>query len=78
VGRPTVYALGFFFLALGFGLSSYATSYLALVMYRLIYALGAAAAAAMLTTVMADYVAYKDKGTASGYVPQAHTRQRPT
>ena len=67
IGRNAVYALAFVFMALGFGLTSYATSYLALVMYRLIYALGAAAAAAMLTTVMADYVVYKDKGTASGY-----------
>lgn len=67
IGRNAVYALAFVFMALGFGLTSYASSYLALVMYRLIYALGAAAAAAMLTTVMADYVVYKDKGTASGY-----------
>ena len=66
IGRHAVYALGFLFMALGFGLSSYAPTYSVLIVYRLIYALGAAAAAAMLTTVMADYVVYKDKGTASG------------
>jgi len=65
-GRHVVYAAGFLLMALGFALTSYATSYNALVGYRLIYAVGAGAAAAMLTSVMADVVEDRYKGAASG------------
>jgi len=67
-GRHIVYAAGFLLMALGFVLTSYATSYNALVGYRLIYAAGAGAAAAMLTSVMADVVEDRYKGAASGCV----------
>ena len=46
------------------GLSAYpfATSYGVLIIFRLLFAVGAASAAAMMTAVLADYVVLEDKG----------------
>ena len=68
IGRKPVYFAAFFFMSLGLYLYSFATEFWILIMYRLIFALGASAAAAMLTSVLADYVVTEDKGTASGFM----------
>jgi len=68
IGRKTVYFFGFFFMSLGICLYPFATTFEALVGFRLVFALGASAAAAMLTSVLADYVVNEDRGTASGFM----------
>jgi len=68
VGRKPVYVAGLVVIALAFILMSYATSFGLLVLFRLVYAVGAAATAAMMGSVLADYVTYQHKGRASGYV----------
>jgi len=65
-GRKIVYFFAFFFMALGMYLYPFANEFYVLVIYRLIFAVGASAAAAMLTAVLADYVIAQDKGKASG------------
>eukprot|EP00732_Lithocolla_globosa_P003855 Lithocolla_globosa_v1_NODE_3276_length_1712_cov_33.325287.p1 type:complete len:489 gc:universal NODE_3276_length_1712_cov_33.325287:97-1563(+) len=68
LGRKFVYVNGFILMATSFILQPYSTSYGVLVLYRLIFALGASACAGMLTSVLADYVGGKDKGIASGWM----------
>ncbi|KAJ3294858.1 hypothetical protein HK104_003230 [Borealophlyctis nickersoniae] len=69
IGRKSVYAGGFAFMALGLGLFTYAKNlYPELLLYRLIFAVGGAASSSMLTAVLADYAGEKDRGKLSGIV----------
>lgn len=81
-GRRVVYTCGFVIIGIGFGLyplartfpgkrvywCRVATDYLNLVLlvFRMIFAVGAAACAAMLSAVLADYVVFVDRGKGSG------------
>lgn len=66
IGRRPIYAVGFLIIAISVFLQPYATGYNDYLLYRIIYALGAAAATGMLATVIADYAIDKDRGKASG------------
>lgn len=68
VGRRLVYTLGFVIMAAGWALATYAPTPGALIAFRGVYAVGAAAATAMLATVAADYVVERDRGKASGFM----------
>jgi len=68
IGRKPIYFFAFFFMSAGICLYPFATSFEVLVAFRLVFALGASAAAAMLTSILADYVVREDRGTASGFM----------
>ncbi len=64
-GRRIVYASGFFVMALGFALTPLSTSITLLMITRGAFAVGIAAATAMLATIAADYVQNPDRGKAN-------------
>src|SRR5690606_19781520 len=66
LGRKIIYFVGFIFMALGLTLYPYARVFGVLVLFRLIYELGAAAGGSMLTAVLGDYACPRDRGKASG------------
>ncbi|KAI9203643.1 major facilitator superfamily domain-containing protein [Polychytrium aggregatum] len=69
VGRAWVYGLGFLFMGLALVLYTYAQNvFPALLLFRLIFSLGAAAASSMLTAVLADYADDQDRGKIAGLV----------
>lgn len=66
IGRKPVFVLGFVLIAIGLFLYPSATTVGQLLGFRLVFALGSAAATAMLATVVADYAVDADRGRASG------------
>jgi MFS family permease len=62
IGRRQVYAGGMLLMGTGYALYSYSTSVPVLIGFRLLYALGVAAATAMLGTVIADYPQNRSRG----------------
>jgi MFS family permease len=68
MGRRWVWTAGFYVMGLGFYLYPLATSFWELFIFRVVYAIGAAASSAMITAVLGDYVLYQDRGKASGLV----------
>ena len=68
VGRRIIYATGIAVLALSLVLYPLATGYWELVLYRMIYAVGAAMAGAMMVAVLADYPAEKSRGVLAATV----------
>ncbi len=62
IGRRTIFATGYVFLALGYVLYPTATSVEQLTVYRLIFAVGAACISAMLATVLSDYPQEPSRG----------------
>lgn len=66
IGRRFVYFVGLFLMAVAFIIYPFAPNFGALVGFRLIYAVGAAACAAMLTAVLSDVIGERDRGRASG------------
>ncbi|OQR93147.1 hypothetical protein ACHHYP_02857 [Achlya hypogyna] len=69
IGRNGIYGLGFVLIGAGLVAYPYATSYNSdLIVYRALYAVGAAATSSMLTAVLADYAAESDRGKVSGLV----------
>jgi len=62
IGRRTIFATGFMFLALGYALYPTATSVGQLTLYRLIFAVGAACISGMLATVLSDYPQERSRG----------------
>jgi MFS family permease len=62
IGRRPVYMAGFFLIGIGYGLYPYASSVNELIIYRVIFAIGAAAVTAMLATVLADYPQERSRG----------------
>lgn len=65
LGRRVVYALGFFIVAIGFLITPFSRSLPVLFLTRGVYAVGIAAATAMLATIAADYVENEDRGKAN-------------
>eukprot|EP00026_Physarum_polycephalum_P008088 Phypoly_transcript_08166.p1 GENE.Phypoly_transcript_08166~~Phypoly_transcript_08166.p1 ORF type:complete len:510 (+),score=84.93 Phypoly_transcript_08166:209-1531(+) len=65
-GRRIVYVIGFVILSIGLGIYPFASSLKVLLGFRLIFAIGAAACATMLSAVLGDYVYIEDRGKASG------------
>lgn len=68
IGRRQVYALGYFVMAAGYALYPYAESIPELTLYRIVYALGVAAATGMLATVVSDYPREVSRGRAVAVV----------
>ena len=66
IGRRTIFALGFFLLAVGFTLYPTATSLTQLIAFRFVYAIGAACVVAMLATTQADYPQDASRGKMIG------------
>lgn len=66
VGRRLVFVVGFLIVALGLVLAPFAGSVLALGAFRVVFAVGAAAAAGMISTVVSDFAIDEDRGRASG------------
>ena len=66
IGRKPVFVLGFILIAIGLFLYPSATTVGQMLGFRLVFALGSAAATAMLATVVADYAVDADRGRASG------------
>jgi len=65
-GRRSIFIAGFAILAIAFAVYPFARTENELVMYRLIYGFGLAAASAMLATVLADYPAENSRGKLIG------------
>ena len=69
VGKYLVFGFGFTILSLAVGLFTFSsTVYPELLAYRILYALGGAAASAMLTAILADIAYEKDKSKFAGLV----------
>eukprot|EP01112_Ceratiomyxa_fruticulosa_P019204 TRINITY_DN6251_c0_g1_i3.p1 TRINITY_DN6251_c0_g1~~TRINITY_DN6251_c0_g1_i3.p1 ORF type:complete len:550 (-),score=92.77 TRINITY_DN6251_c0_g1_i3:189-1838(-) len=66
IGRRIVYVSGMVFISAGFTLYPLASSFWMLLLFRLVFAVGASACAAMLSAVLGDYVFMDDRGRASG------------
>eukprot|EP00004_Rigifila_ramosa_P004621 TRINITY_DN1509_c0_g1_i1.p1 TRINITY_DN1509_c0_g1~~TRINITY_DN1509_c0_g1_i1.p1 ORF type:complete len:505 (-),score=132.17 TRINITY_DN1509_c0_g1_i1:27-1457(-) len=68
VGRAWVAAIGFGLLAVSYSFYSFPTATWEIIVYRLIYATGAAAITAKMTSILSDYAYDDDKGKASGFM----------
>lgn len=66
VGRRPVFVFGFLVVALGLVLAPFAGSTTALGAFRVVFALGAAAVTAMISTVLSDFSRDEDRGKAAG------------
>jgi MFS family permease len=66
IGRRPVYVGGILLIGLGYGLYPFATSFTELLIYRLISAVGVAAAAGMIATLTNDYPQEKSRGLLIG------------
>jgi len=66
IGRKWVYCIGMTLIGVGLTIYPFANSFGLLILFRLVFALGAAACSSMLSAVLADYVIFQDRGKASG------------
>ena len=66
VGRRLIYTVSFLVVAIGYVLMIQAGSVWQLVFFRMFFAIGAAGATSMLSTVIADYAVDRDRGKANG------------
>jgi MFS family permease len=66
IGRRPVFVFGFVVVAIGLLLAPFAGSTLALGAFRVVFAIGAAAVAAMVSTVLSDFARNQDRGKAAG------------
>ena len=66
IGRRFVFTLGFVIVAIGLLLAPFAGSTLMLGAFRVVFALGAAAVAAMVSTVLSDFARNEDRGKGAG------------
>lgn len=66
IGRRAVYVLGFVWIGAGYALFPYATTLTELVAIRVFFAIGVAAVAAMMATVLADTPAERSRGLMVG------------
>ncbi len=66
IGRRPVFVGGFLLVALGLVLAPFAGSVLELGLFRIVFALGAAAVAGMISTVVSDFAALPSRGRAAG------------
>jgi MFS family permease len=62
IGRPRVYAGGFFFVAIGYALYPMASSIMQLYMVRIVFALGVAGVMIMLSACIVDYIQERSRG----------------
>ena len=62
LGRPPIYALGFVGLAIGYALYPLADSVLQLYLIRIVFALGVAGVAVMLSACIVDYIQERSRG----------------
>ena len=67
IGRRPVYIIGILGIGLGYGLAPFATDWIELLMYRLIFAVGMAAAAGAIATLSNDYPAENSRGKLIAY-----------
>ncbi len=65
-GRRFIYGFGLLVMGIGFAITPFSNSIEVLIATRCIYAIGVAAATAMLAIVVADYVVDEDRGKATG------------
>ncbi len=65
-GRRRVYGFGLLVMGIGFAITPLSNSIEMLILTRCVYAIGVAAATAMLAIVLADYVVDEDRGKATG------------
>ncbi len=73
IGRRPVLSFGFVMLALGWGLYPFATTANELLIYRFIYAVGAAATAGTLVTLVNDYPVDSSRGKLIGVTSMMNT-----
>ena len=73
IGRRPVLSFGFVMLALGWGLYPFATTASELLIYRVIYAVGAAATAGSLVTLVNDYPVDRSRGKLIGVTSVMNT-----
>ncbi|GAM27339.1 hypothetical protein SAMD00019534_105140, partial [Acytostelium subglobosum LB1] len=66
MGRRIVYVLGLVIMGLGLGAYPFANHIWVLMIFRAVFAVGAAAASSMLSAVLGDYVLFEDRGKSSG------------
>lgn len=66
VGRRPVFVVGMLLLALGTTLQAWSSSMIALLAFRVVFALGASAALSMLTALLADYPSEQGRGRSGG------------
>ena len=66
VGRRLIFTASFVIVGIGYALMAQAGSVWQLVFFRMFFAVGAAGATSMLSTVIADYVVNRDRGKANG------------
>jgi MFS family permease len=66
VGRRRVFVFGFLVVALGLLLSPFAGSVFVLGVFRVVFALGAAAVTAMISTILSDFAREENRGKAAG------------
>ncbi|MFQ3632334.1 MFS transporter [Roseiflexus sp.] len=66
VGRRLIFAASFLIVGIGYGLMIQAGSAWQLIIFRMLFAAGAAGVTSMLSTVLADYVKDRDRGKANG------------
>lgn len=66
IGRKPLMAGGFFFIALGTALHPFATTVTELLIFRCVYAVGAAAVIVMIVVLVADYFNDESRGKAAG------------
>ncbi|EGG17000.1 hypothetical protein DFA_07981 [Cavenderia fasciculata] len=65
-GRRIVYCMGMLLMGAGLVIYPFAEVYYQLVLFRAVFALGAAAASSMISAVLGDYVVFEDRPFASG------------
>ncbi len=66
VGRRLIFAASFLIVGIGYGLMIQAGAAWQLIIFRMLFAAGAAGVTSMLSTVLADYVKDHDRGKANG------------
>ncbi len=73
IGRRPIITFGFLMLALGWGLYPFAATAQELLAYRLLYAVGAAATAGTLATLVNDYPLDSSRGKLIGFTSMTNT-----
>lgn len=68
IGRRAVYSFGIFMISISFLFASIINTWLQLVLTRLLFGIGASAAGAMITSLLADYPREESKGKSGGFV----------
>lgn len=67
IGRQPIFIVGILTIGLGYGLAPFATNWIELLLYRLIFAVGMAATAGSIATLSNDYPAENSRGKLIAY-----------